>query len=52
MGKLSVSESFGEMSVVTSEPITCSIMAATDVVVGCIYQEKLHGTSLGLAKEY
>ena len=43
MGKLSASDSFGEISIVTGEPITCSIMTATHVELGCIEPEKLAG---------
>ena len=39
MGKLPVFESFGEVSCVTGEPMTCSIITATAVQIGVIEPE-------------
>ena len=44
MGKLPVFESFGEVSCVTGEPMTCSIITATAVQIGVIEPEQLEGT--------
>ena len=44
MGKIPVFESFGEVSCVTGEPMTCSIITATAVQIGVIEPEKLEGT--------
>ena len=43
MGKLHQSDSFGEISVILDEPITCSIVTASEVELGCIEPEKLRG---------
>ena len=43
MGKLPVFESFGEVSCVTGEPMTCSIITATAVQIGVIEPEQLEG---------
>ena len=44
MGKLCVHDSFGEISVITDEPITCSIVTATQVELAVIEPDKLKGT--------
>ena len=43
MGKLPAFESFGEVSCVTGEPMTCSIITATAVQFGVIEPEQLEG---------
>ena len=53
MGKLPVFESFGEVSCVTGEPMTCSIITATAVQIGVIEPEKLEGTvNLSISSEW
>ena len=41
MGKLTVHDSFGEISVISKEPISCSIVTATPVELAVIEPEKL-----------
>ncbi|XP_077982622.1 cyclic nucleotide-binding domain-containing protein 1-like [Glandiceps talaboti] len=41
MGKLKKSESFGEISVLLREPITCSIVTAMNIEIGVITPERL-----------
>ncbi|XP_033126095.1 cyclic nucleotide-binding domain-containing protein 1-like isoform X2 [Anneissia japonica] len=41
MGKLTTSQSFGEISVLEAEAITCSIVTATDVTLGVITPERI-----------
>ncbi|XP_071957962.1 cyclic nucleotide-binding domain-containing protein 1-like [Antedon mediterranea] len=41
MGKLTTSQSFGEISVLEEDTITCSIVTATDVTLGIITPEKI-----------
>ncbi|VDI41155.1 cyclic nucleotide-binding domain-containing protein 1-like [Mytilus galloprovincialis] len=41
MGRLTVSQSFGEISVLKDEPITCSIVTATNVSLGIIKPERI-----------
>ena len=43
MGRLGVKESFGEISVTTGEPMTCSIITASKVEMGVIEPERLEG---------
>lgn len=43
---MKASESFGEVSVLKSEPITSSVVTATQVEVGIITLEKLQGKDL------
>jgi hypothetical protein len=43
MGKLGVSESFAVISLLNQEPITCSIVTATDIQLGVVRPERLHG---------
>ena len=43
MGKLKVNDSFGEISIITEEPISCSIVTATAVELAIIEPEKLKG---------
>ena len=43
MGKLRQSESFGEISVIQSEPITCSIVTSLPVELGIIEPSQLSG---------
>ncbi|KAK7114445.1 cyclic nucleotide-binding domain-containing protein 1-like [Littorina saxatilis] len=42
MGKLGMSDSFAEISLLQEEPITCSIVTATDMELGVIRPERLH----------
>ena len=54
MGKLGVHDSFGEISVITKEPISCSIVTATPVEMAVIEPEKLEGlddTTVQLLKQ-
>ena len=46
MGGLGPSESFGEMSIINNEPITCSIITSTAVTMAVIEQQRLSGESL------
>ena len=48
MGKLGVSDSFGEVSVVTGDAITCSIITATSVELGSIDPDRVEGQSTKL----
>lgn len=41
MGKLNDSESFAELSILLDEPITCSIVSATNVQLGVIKPERI-----------
>ena len=43
MGKLEPTHSFGEVSVILNEPVTCSIVTATTVEVATIEPHKLKG---------
>ena len=43
MGKLGLSDSFAEISLLEEEPITCSIVTATDMELGVVRPERLHG---------
>ena len=43
MGKLGMSDSFAEISLLEEEPITCSIVTATDMELGVVKPERLHG---------
>ena len=45
MGKLKEAESFGEVSVLEAEPITCSIVTASDIQLGIITPDRLKGRS-------
>lgn len=42
MGKLGVDQSFAELSLLNEEPMTCSIITCTDVVLGTISPEDLY----------
>ena len=44
MGKLEATHSFGEVSIILDEPVTCSIVTATNVDVAVIEPHKLKGT--------
>jgi CRP-like cAMP-binding protein len=46
MGKLSACTSFGEISILKDEPITCSIVTATPVTLATIEPSKLSGKAL------
>ena len=48
MGKLRTTDSFGEISVLGNEPITCSIVTAKPVELGIIYPESLHGRIIAI----
>ena len=43
MGKLAVHDSFGEISIITEEPMTCSVVSASAVELAVIEPEKLKG---------
>ena len=43
MGKLGMSDSFAEISLLDEELITCSIVTATDMELGVVKPERLHG---------
>ena len=43
MGKLKDSESFAELSVLLDEPITCTILTATNVELGVIKKDRIQG---------
>ena len=43
MGKLGAGESFGESSVISMEPITCSIITASNTEMACIDPDRLNG---------
>ena len=43
MGKLGINDSFGEISVITDEPITCSIVTSSPVQLAVIEPDKLKG---------
>ncbi len=42
VGKLGAGESFGEVSIVQKEPMTCSIVTETQCKIGIIHFEKLY----------
>ena len=42
VGKLKPSESFGEISVIMKEPMTCSIVTETECKIGLIPCDQLH----------
>ena len=46
MGKLDATQSFGEVSIILNEPVTCSIVTATEVDVAIIEPHRLKGTLL------
>ena len=49
MSRLKSGDSFGEISVLEAEPITSSIVTASDLVLGIITPERLKGeVSIGL----
>jgi CRP-like cAMP-binding protein len=41
IGKLKENESFGELSVILKEPMTCSIVTETECKIGVIQYEKI-----------
>jgi len=43
MGKLHASESFAEISILSDESVTCSIVSATHVELGIIKPERIEG---------
>lgn len=52
MGKLTVHDSFGEISVITDDPITCSIVTATPVQLAVIEPDKLKGNQQFILSVY
>ena len=52
MGKLDATQSFGEVSIILNEPVTCSIVTATEVDVAIIEPHRLKGTLLKCCSKY
>lgn len=46
IGKLKQNESFGELSVILKEPMTCSIVTETECRIGVIQFEKIYSSLL------
>lgn len=42
IGKLSAGQSFGELSVILLEPMTCSLVTETNCRIGLIHLEKIY----------